>query len=67
MAHSCISTIRVRLATPLRRPYKKTLSAGKRALAYRRYLFCGLDGRASQRTKAVIERLLDEGGHANQP
>ncbi len=35
--------------------------------AYRNYLFHGLDGHASQRTKAVIERLLDEGGHANLP
>ena len=37
------------------------------AQAHRRYLFHGLDGRASQRTKAFIERLLDEGGHANLP
>ena len=38
-----------------------------RAQAYRRYYFYGLDGHASQRTKAVIERLLGEGGHANLP
>lgn len=37
----------------------------QRAQAYREYFFCGLDGRASQRTKSVIERLLDEGGHAD--
>ena len=36
----------------------------QRARAYRRYLFYGLDGRASQRTKSVIERLLEEGGNA---
>lgn len=34
---------------------------------YREYLFFGLDGQASQRTKATIERLLAEGGHANCP
>ena len=39
----------------------------RRAGEYRRYLFFGLDGRASHRTKKVIERLLDEGGHANLP
>ena len=36
-----------------------------RARQYRDYLFFGLDGQASQRTKAIIERLLAEGGHAN--
>ena len=39
----------------------------QRAHAYRHHLFYGLDGHASQRTKAVIERLLDEGCHANFP
>ena len=39
----------------------------QRAHAYRRHLFYGLDGHASQRTKVVIERLLDEGCHANFP
>jgi CDP-glycerol glycerophosphotransferase (TagB/SpsB family) len=34
---------------------------------YRDYLFFGLDGQASQRTKDIIERLLAEGGHANCP
>jgi hypothetical protein len=38
-----------------------------RARQYRDYLFFGLDGQASQRTKTVIERLLLEGGHANCP
>lgn len=38
-----------------------------RARQYRDYLFFGLDGQASQRTKAIIERLLAEGGHANCP
>jgi len=39
----------------------------ERLRQYRDYLFFGLDGRASQRTKAIIERLLAEGGHANCP
>ena len=39
----------------------------ERARQYRDYLFFGLDGQASQRTKAIIERLLAEGGHANCP
>jgi len=34
---------------------------------HRAYLFHGLDGQASQRTKTIIERLLAEGGHANCP
>jgi hypothetical protein len=38
-----------------------------RARQYRDYLFFGLDGQASQRTKVIIERLLAEGGHANCP
>jgi len=38
-----------------------------RVQQYRDYLFLGLDGQASQRTKAIIERLLAEGGHANGP
>ena len=38
-----------------------------RARQYRDYLFFGLDGQASQRTKTIIERLLAEGGHANNP
>ena len=37
------------------------------AREYRRYMFYGLDGYASQRVKTVIERLLEEGGHANLP
>jgi CDP-glycerol glycerophosphotransferase (TagB/SpsB family) len=39
----------------------------QRAQQYRDYFFFGLDGRASQRTKAIIERLLTEGGYENQP
>jgi len=39
----------------------------ERARQYRDYLFFGLDGRASQRVKSTIERLLAEGGHANCP
>jgi len=38
-----------------------------RVQQYRDYLFLGLDGQASQRTKAIIERLLAEGRHANCP
>ena len=34
---------------------------------YRDFLFFGLDGQASARTKAMIERLLAEGGQANCP
>ena len=39
----------------------------QRSRVYRDHLFYGLDGHASQRTKTVIERLLDEGGHVNVP
>ncbi len=39
----------------------------ERVRQYRDYLFFGLDGQVSQRTKAIIERLLAEGGHANCP
>ena len=46
---------------------REDLERRQRARAYRRHLFCGLDGNASQRTKAVIERLVEEGGHANLP
>jgi CDP-glycerol glycerophosphotransferase (TagB/SpsB family) len=37
------------------------------ARQYRDALFYGLDGRAALRTKATIERLLDEGEHLNDP
>jgi len=37
------------------------------ARRYRDYYFFGLDGRASWRVKATIERLLAEGGHAHCP
>jgi hypothetical protein len=37
------------------------------AQQYRDAYFCALDGRAALRTKATIERLLDEGGHINDP
>ena len=36
-----------------------------RAQQLRGYLFYGLDGQASQRTKAVIERLLTQGGQTH--
>lgn len=36
------------------------------ARRYRDYFFYRLDGHASKRTKAVIERLLTEGGHVNR-
>jgi CDP-glycerol glycerophosphotransferase (TagB/SpsB family) len=39
----------------------------QKAQQYRDSFFFGLDGRASMRTKAVIERLLAEGGHVNCP
>ncbi len=39
----------------------------ERLRQYRNHLFFGLDGQASQRIKAIIERLLAEGGHANCP
>jgi hypothetical protein len=39
----------------------------ERVRQYRDASFVGLDGQASQRTKAIIERLLAEGGHANCP
>jgi hypothetical protein len=39
----------------------------QKAQQYRDYFFFGLDGGASIRTKAVIERLLAEGGHVNCP
>ena len=32
----------------------------------RDYYFWGLDGRASQRLKDTVERLLQEGGHQNR-
>jgi CDP-Glycerol:Poly(glycerophosphate) glycerophosphotransferase len=38
-----------------------------RVRQYRDAFFVGLDGQASHRTKAIIERLLAEGGHANCP
>ena len=34
---------------------------------YREAYFYGLDGQAALRTKATIERLLDEEGHINDP
>jgi hypothetical protein len=37
------------------------------AQQYRDAYFYGLDGQASLRTKTTIERLLDEGGHLNDP
>jgi hypothetical protein len=37
------------------------------ARQYRDAYFCGLDGQAALRTKATIERLLNEGGHINDP
>jgi hypothetical protein len=37
------------------------------AQRYRDYLFFGVDGKASLRVKATIERLLAEGGHTNCP
>lgn len=39
----------------------------QKAQQYRAYYFCGLDGQASARTKATIERLMTEGGHMNCP
>jgi hypothetical protein len=39
----------------------------QKAQQYRDAFFFGLDGCASMRTKAVIERLLAEGGHVNCP
>ena len=38
-----------------------------RVRQYRDAFFVGLDGQASHRIKAIIERLLAEGGHANGP
>ena len=52
---------------PLPRPCGKIQSAGSVHGPIAGTLFYGLDGRASQRTKAVIEGLLEAGGHANQP
>jgi CDP-glycerol glycerophosphotransferase (TagB/SpsB family) len=51
------------VATALRHDPERQQAARR----YRDYCFFGLDGRASLRVKATIERLLAEGEHAHCP
>lgn len=57
------SEIREAVVTALRRDPERL----HKARQYREHFFYGLDGKASLRVKATIERLLDEGGHAHCP
>ncbi len=44
-----------------------TMDMAEKSDRYRSYFFHQLDGHASARLKATVERLLAEGTHANQP
>ena len=44
-----------------------TMDMAEKSDRYRSYFFPHLDGHASARLKATVERLLAEGTHANQP
>jgi hypothetical protein len=57
------SEIREAVAIALRLDPERQQTARR----YRDYYFFGLDGQASWRVKATIERLLTEGGHAHCP